>query len=267
MTRQPVVAGRFYPGNPDQLRKYLTQAMTNPGPKRKALGVISPHAGYIYSGGAAAAALSSIEITPTVILLGPNHTGRGTPASIMSRGAWRTPLGDAPIDEELADELKKKCPLLREDHTAHEFEHSLEVQLPFLQHQNPDVKIIPICLMLRTPADMEQLGKAIGNVLKERTGRTLILASSDMTHYENAETARQKDTLAIKRILALDPAGLYETVCNEKITMCGVVPATVMLHAALLEGAKRAETIIYTNSGNVSGDHNSVVGYAGVVVE
>lgn len=267
MTRQPVVAGRFYPGDPAVLAKYLDQVMPAGTPKRKALGLVSPHAGYIYSGAAAGTVISAALITPTVIMLGPNHTGRGTPASIMSQGAWRTPLGDAAIDEELAETLKKKCPLLREDATAHEHEHSLEVQLPFLQHINPAVKIVPICLMLRNHDHMALLGKAIGTAVKEKGGNILILASSDMTHYEHAEIARHKDSIAIKRILALDPEGLYRVVCQEQITMCGVVPATVMLHAALEQGAVKAENIVYTNSGLVSGDYASVVGYAGVLVE
>lgn len=265
MLRPAVVAGRFYPAEESRLRGYL-KGLSRPVHPMAALGVLAPHAGYIYSGRAAGETLGAVRIPDTVLLLGPNHTGRGTPASIMGSGAWRTPLGDVAIDAALAGALKAACPQLVEDHTAHDQEHSLEVMLPFLQYANPAVTIVPIAFMLRSAKTIEEVGRCVGRTLKEYGREVLIVASSDMTHYESAEEAREKDMAALERIVALDPAGLLATVFGNGITMCGVVPAAVMLWATRELGANRARLTVYTNSGEVSGDTSSVVGYAGVVV-
>ncbi len=264
MIRTPVVAGRFYPGDERSLAELVDSSLVStPSP---AIGVMSPHAGYVYSGGVAGKALSAATVTGTVLLLGPNHTGRGTEASIMSFGVWSTPLGESSIDAELAAGLTERCPHLHEDSTAHAFEHSLEVQLPFLQRMRPGVMIVPIAFMMRSLERMREVGTAIGQVLKGWREPVLMVASSDMTHYEPSEVAAGKDRLAIERILALDPEGLFNTVAAHGISMCGVIPATVMLFAALELGAQSAEEVEYSNSGDVSGDYSSVVGYAGVVV-
>lgn len=267
MIRHPVVAGRFYPGDPAVLAGYLSEAVKPPETPTNALGVMAPHAGYVYSGATAAAVLAQVAVPPTVLLLGPNHTGRGTAASIMSSGEWETPLGSCRIDEPLAQFLKTRCDTLVEDDKAHEYEHSLEVMLPFLLHRRPDVKIVPIAFMLRNAEAIETTGRRIGLALREWGEPVLMVASSDMTHYETAKEARRKDALAIERVLALDPLGLMRVVGAERITMCGVVPTAVMLYAALEMGAKSAANPVYTNSGEVSGDFSSVVGYAGIIVE
>lgn len=264
--RQPAVAGRFYPGNASALSRWLAGAAAPPPSPKRALGVVAPHAGYVYSGAAAGKVISGVEITQTVLLLGPNHTGLGAKAAIMSEGAWATPLGAVEIDSPFATALKAGCPTLVEDASAHAHEHSLEVMLPFLQYLRPGVKIVPIAFMLRSLGEIEQTGASIGRVLRSWPERVLMLASSDMTHYEPAEVARKKDSLAIERVVALDPEGLLRTVGGHGISMCGVVPTAVMLYAARELGASEAENPVYTNSGEASGDYGSVVGYAGMVV-
>jgi AmmeMemoRadiSam system protein B len=264
MTRNPVVSGRFYPGSAQKLNEFIHQ-VSEPHPA-PALGVMVPHAGYIYSGATAAKGFDAVEITPTVLLLGPNHTGYGAAASIVSSGSWRTPLGETQIDTALAGALKKACPLLKEDPSAHEQEHSLEVQLPFLQARRPDVKIVPIAFMLRSSEQIAQVGREIGEALQAWPEKVLMVASSDMSHYEPADIAREKDAHALKKVLGLDGAGLLATVAHHHISMCGVIPTAVMLGAANVLGAHAAVQLDYTNSGDETGDYSSVVGYATVAV-
>ena len=266
MTRKPVVAGQFYPGNPAQLRAFLQEAMPPQSALLKAIGVVAPHAGYVYSGKVAGKVFGRVIVPDAVVLLGPNHTGLGTRASIMSEGAWATPLGTAPIDAALAAALKTACPLLEEDSLAHAHEHSLEVEVPFLQHRNPSVQIVPIALMLRGFDDIEDMGDAIAQVLAGWPDPVLLVASSDMTHYEAHETAKSKDARAIEKVLALDARGLLDTTARHRISMCGVIPAAVVLVAAKRLGATRAELVAYSTSGEASGDYDRVVGYAGLAV-
>lgn len=268
MIREPAVAGQFYPGRAADLAGFVDRALAADadGAARSALGVVSPHAGYIYSGAVAGAVFSRVQVPDSVLLLGPNHTGLGTPAGITSTGSWSTPLGTVPIDEALAGALRDACPLLAEDRLAHLHEHSLEVQVPFLQRRNPGIRIVPVALALRSPNDIESLGDALAVVLADWPEEVLMVASSDMTHYESSQAAEAKDRLAIDRILALDARGLWDTVRNHGISMCGVVPTTVLLRAAERLGASRAELVRYTNSGETSGDYASVVGYAGLVI-
>lgn len=267
MIREPVVAGRFYPGSPERLGAFLDDVMEPKATARaKAIGVVSPHAGYVYSGAVAGRVFSAVDIPPSVLLLGPNHTGHGARAAILSRGSWRTPLGVCEVDEALADALKAASPLLKEDATAHLQEHSLEVQVPFLQRLRPDVKIVPVVFMLRNILDILEVGRAIGFVLRDWPSGVLMVASSDMTHYEPDRSAREKDALAAERILALDPEGLVAAIARHRISMCGVVPTAVMLAAARELGAKSARQVAYATSGEVTGDYASVVGYAGIVV-
>ncbi len=267
MMRNPVVAGRFYPGSSAELAEYLRGVLPIGREMRSAIGIVSPHAGYVYSGGVAASVIGSVFITDTVLLLGPNHTGKGTRASIMSSGSWRTPLGVTDIDEGLAQALREGCPTLREDSVAHEEEHSLEVQLPFLQFIKPGVKIVPISFSLRSGEEILQVGRELGEVLASWPEPVLMLASSDMTHYESDDEARVKDRLAIDKVLALDPGGLLSTVGEHNISMCGVVPTAIMLAAAKVLGASGAREVRYATSGEVTGDYSSVVGYAGMVVD
>ncbi|MBI5016518.1 MAG: AmmeMemoRadiSam system protein B [Deltaproteobacteria bacterium] len=266
MTRRPAVAGQFYPGTAERLAAFLREAVPHEPAPVRALGVVAPHAGYIYSGGVAGKVFGRVLVPDTVVLLGPNHTGLGTPASILSRGTWLTPLGPVPVAEALADALKAACPLLEEDALAHAHEHSLEVELPFLQHRNPSVQIVPIAFLLRGADDIEEVGEAIGGVLAGWPEPVLLVASSDMTHYEPHAVAQRKDAEAIERVLALDPRGLLETTRSRRISMCGVIPTAVLLTAARRLGATRGELVAYATSGETSGDYERVVGYAGMLV-
>ena len=272
--RQPAVAGRFYPGNAQHLRTEV-ETFTTPRatagqevaePKIPAVGCVVPHAGYMYSGAVAGAVYRRLELPRRCVILCPNHTGMGDPLAIMSRGAWHTPLGDVPVDAELAEALKAATPLLSEDPEAHRYEHALEVQLPFLQVLRPGFRFVPITVGTSNFEAMSALGDAIGNLLADLSEPALVIASSDMNHYESDSITRVKDHHAIDQVLALDPRGLYDTVRQGNISMCGYGPATIMLTAARKMGATKAELIRYATSGDVSGDRDMVVGYAGIVV-
>jgi len=272
--RRPAVAGRFYSANAQRLRaevETFTTPSASPGQasaesKIAALGCIAPHAGYVYSGAVAGALYRRLELPRRCVILCPNHTGQGEPLAIMSEGAWHTPLGDAPIDAELAAELTAATPFLTEDQEAHRYEHALEVQLPFLQVLRPDFRFAPIAVGTSNFESLSALGEAIADVLSALTEPALVIASSDMNHYESDGVTRVKDRRAIDQVLALDPRGLYETVRQGQISMCGYCPATVMLTAARKLGATQAELIRYATSGDVSGDRDMVVGYAGIAV-
>jgi MEMO1 family protein len=264
--RHPAVAGRFYPGARQVLLENLSSYLVRKEQPRAALGCIAPHAGYIYSGPVAGAVYASMDVPRRCIVLCPNHTGRGRPLAIMSAGTWETPLGAAPIDSSLADRLKQQFPLLNEDTDAHLSEHAIEVQLPFLQQKKPQLTFVPIALGTGHFETLEELGEAIAQVLVADGEPILIVASSDMNHYENDGITRVKDGKAIERILALDERGLYDVVMKEQISMCGFGPAIVMLTAAKRMGATSAELVKYATSGDVSGDRHMVVGYAGIVV-
>lgn len=268
--RHPAVAGRFYPGNPDDLRAevrgYLDQASVADQARLRALGCLVPHAGYMYSGHVAGALFGRIEIPERCIVLCPNHTGMGQALAIMSEGAWETPLGAVAIDTELAGALKQTFPLLQEDTAAHRAEHAAEVELPFLQLRQPNVRFVPIALGTGQFEALEHLGHALGEVISAHKERVLIVASSDMNHYESDGVTRAKDHRAIERILSLDARGLYDVVRQQQISMCGFGPAVAMLTATRQLGARSAELVKYATSGDVSGDRKMVVGYAGVVV-
>jgi hypothetical protein len=265
-TRQPAVAGKFYPRNPDELLAEIKSYTSGEGGKISAFGCVVPHAGYMYSGHVAGAVYTGLELPRKFIILCPNHTGLGTPLSIMSDGEWETPLGSVPVDIELAAELKSKCALLVEDAAAHRYEHAIEVQLPFLQARLDHFSFVPVAIGTGHFEHLKELGTAIAQTLANGKARVLIIASSDMNHYESDDLTRMKDSRAIERILALDPFGLYQVVTNEDISMCGYGAATSMLVAARNLGAQSAELIRYATSGDISGDRKMVVGYAGVVV-
>ncbi|OLE58138.1 MAG: AmmeMemoRadiSam system protein B [Chloroflexi bacterium 13_1_20CM_2_59_7] len=264
--RHPAVAGRFYPRDPDTLMADVQSYISAPEETIPALGCIVPHAGYIYSGHVAGAVYARLHIPKRCILLCPNHTGMGRPLSIMSDGAWETPLGSVPIDSALASTLKQRFRLLTEDAAAHRAEHAAEVQLPFLQARRPDCTFVPIALGTGQFDVLETLGEAMAEVVGTQDERVLIISSSDMNHYESDQVTRVKDHKAIERILALDPRGLFDVVMNEDISMCGFGPTVAMLTAAKRLGATSAELIKYATSGDVSGDREMVVGYAGVLV-
>ncbi len=267
VTRRPAVAGHFYPADPDQLRNELKRCLSHQTTqKKKVIGIVSPHAGYIYSGAVAGEVYGQVEIPDKLMVLSPNHTGEGEPFSIMPEGAWETPLGSAKIDSELASRFMKNCPLLQVDQEAHRSEHSLEVQIPFLQYLKKDFQFVPLTLSYIPFEHCRKIGLALAQTIKESKDPILIVASSDMNHYESQKIAEEKDFLAIKKIEALDPEGLYETVRKNGISMCGIIPTTVMLVAAKELGAKKGELIKHATSGNVTGDYGSVVGYAGLII-
>jgi len=268
VVRPPAVAGRFYPDDPAELTRQIAGFVPSvEEPLRPALACLLPHAGYRYSGHVAGAVYARLKLPRRFLLLGPRHFPRGKPQAILSEGAWETPLGRAEIDSELARDLKGAYPELCEDSVAHQTEHALEVQLPFLQSLAGDFRFVPIGLGPTDYAQLESLGHAMAKVLRPQRDPVLMIASSDMNHYESDEITRHKDGLAIERVLALDAAGLFDVVRREEITMCGFGPAVSILTAARLLGATRATLVRYATSGDINGDRNEVVGYAGVIVE
>lgn len=268
--RHPAVAGRFYPRNPDELRAdvetYLSQRPASEQSPVRALGCIAPHAGYMYSGHVAGAVFAYVEVPRRCFVLCPNHTGMGSALAMYSEGVWETPLGDVPVDTELAIALKERFGPLQEDYAAHKAEHAAEVELPFLQVRQPELSFVPIALGTGQFEILEQLGKALAEVIAAQKDPVLIVASSDMNHYQSDAITRVKDHHAIERILCLDARGLYDVVTQQDVSMCGFGPAVAMLTAARQLGAKSAELVKYATSGDVSGDRHKVVGYAGVVV-
>lgn len=267
MLRRPAVADQFYPGDPSSLSYMIDGYLKDHPQPQKALVAVSPHAGYVYSGKVAGQVLGGVEIPRRVVVLGPNHRGMGADVAVMSQGHWLTPLGQVELDSELGALLKENCSMVLEDAQAHQFEHSLEVQIPFLQVLRRDFLLTPICLGHLGYNDCREVGQGLAKAIKSIGEPVLMVASTDMTHYESAEAAKEKDGKAIQRILALDPRGLFDTVRGLGITMCGVLPTTVAMIAAMELGASEVELIAYTNSGETSGDYQQVVGYAGLIIK
>lgn len=285
MVRPPAVAGTFYPSDPRELARQIDEfcAPSADRPKIRAIACVVPHAGYMYSGHVAGAVYAQLEIPERCILLGPRHFPQGQPMAILTEGAWQTPLGDAQIDTPLAKELVHADPRLRDDQVAHAREHSLEVQIPFLRRlaaaraENPAVptadanfSFVPVVLASDRYPALEELGHAVAQVVAKadaaQNGPVLIIASTDMNHYESDAATRAKDALAIEHILALDPRGLFDTIRNEGITMCGYAATVAALVAARELGATEARLIRYATSGEINGDFSRVVGYAGFVI-
>jgi len=264
--RRAIVANRFYPGSKQTLAReidgFFEKSQRAPG---KALAVVSPHAGYLYSGALAAGTLAAVTIPESVIILGPNHHGRGA-AIALSATDWQTPLGVVPVDTTLIDLLLELGPMIQVDESAHAPEHSLEVQLPFLQRLQPRLKIVPLVLSQLSFAECQALAASLAAAISAAGGDHLLVASSDMSHYESREAASRKDHLALAAIAAMDAEALYRTVFSQQISMCGVIPVVVAILAAQRLGAEHAELIGYTDSGYVTGDSHQVVGYAGVVI-
>ena len=267
MIRNSVVAGQFYPGSSEGLKRMIETMVDDRAEKVEAIGLVSPHAGYIYSGVVAGAVISRVKFKDTFVILGPNHTGMGKDFSIMTKGVWGTPLGVVEIDSELGKRILDSSSYLEEDYTAHQYEHSLEVQVPFLQYFKPDVRIVPIVLAHTNGATYKKIGMELAGAIRESKKGALILASSDMTHYEPHETARKKDRQAIDAILDLDEDELLRRVDEFDISMCGYAPVVSLISAAKELGAKKAELVKYQTSGDTSGDYSSVVGYAGILVK
>jgi AmmeMemoRadiSam system protein B len=266
MIRQPAVAGHFYTADPEALRSELSDMIPPSSEKHTVKGIIAPHAGYMYSGSVAGKVYGDIVIPRTVIVLGPNHHGTGARAALFPEGEWCTPLGSVPIEQQLSRLLRDRVPVIEEDSVAHHFEHSLEVQIPFLQYLRHDVAIVPVCLGFGDFKTCRELGEGIADAIVHYGESVLIVASSDMTHYESADSAYRKDMKALEEVLALNPQGLLDTCRKDGITMCGVVPATVMLVACIELGASNARVVQYATSGDVTGDKKQVVAYAAAEV-
>ena len=268
--RAPAVSGRFYPGRVDALAREVDAHLSPESPPQEkisgAIGCVVPHAGYMYSGHVAGAVYRLLPARSRYIILGPNHWGRGAPLAVMSSGQWLTPLGRASLDPELSNVLQEKCNLLVEDAQAHSAEHSLEVQLPFLQRLSDTFTFVPIAIGTADYAVLDLVGHALAQAVKVSKDPVFIIASSDMNHYEPDGITREKDQKAVKKMLELDPAGLLEVIRREDISMCGYGPAIVMLIAAKDLGAQRGQLIKYATSADAGGERDAVVGYAGIIV-
>ena len=265
-TREPVVAGQFYPGTKAGLEKMLSTLINKKEKKELVLGAMSPHAGYVYSGGVAGEVFSKLSPKKLFIIIGPNHTGMGESFSVFPQGQWRTPLGSVEVDEEFANYLINNSKLFKADEIAHTYEHSVEVQIPFLQYVMSDFKILPLCISSLNIDDLKKAGQELAKAIKELKRDVTIIASSDMTHYEPHEEAKTKDMQAIQTVLKMDEDELLKTVTKMNISMCGVAPVIIALSATKAIGAKEAEFIDYKTSGDTSGDYSSVVGYGGVII-
>jgi MEMO1 family protein len=266
MIRPPAVAGHFYSSNAIELAQDVDGYLLADSEKTRAIACVVPHAGYMYSGHVAGAVYSSLQIPSRSILIGPRHFPGGEALAILSEGSWTTPLGDANIDSALATELMHAFPRLREDSVVHAREHSLEVQIPFLQRLVRDFRFVPIVLGTDRYGLLEELGHAVAKVVAAQKEPVLVVASSDMNHYESDVITRAKDERAIARVLALDPRGLYDTVRSEEITMCGFAATVAMLVAARDLGANEAHLVRYATSGDINGERERVVGYAGITI-
>ena len=265
MRRQPAVADRFYEGDPDKLYQTLRRLIPKASERVEAKAVLSPHAGYAYSGGVAGETFARITIPETVILLGPNHHGQGMPLAVGSQD-WDMPLGHVPLARDLAESLTNTSSMFTFDDTAHCFEHSLEVQVPFVQYFQKNLQILPIVIAHLSLQECCQAAHELAQAIQASSSSVLLVASTDMTHYLSRQQAAKQDRLALAHILALDPTGLYEKVFSQRISMCGVISTTITLLTVAELGARTAELVRYMDSGDASGDTDKVVGYAGVII-
>jgi len=263
--RVPAVADRFYPGNPRILRRDVETMIPATAATQKACAVVLPHAGYMYSGSVAGETIAKVNVPETVIIIGPNHHGQGAPVALSSI-SWEMPMGVVPIDTDITSALLKESDAFKVDETAHRYEHSLEVQIPFLQARQKNLSIVPLVVSHISYPLCQEVGAALARVIKESGKETLIVASSDMTHYESRTAADKKDHYVLQKLEGMDPATLYRTVLDYQISMCGIMPVTIALIAAMALGATKTELVRYTDSGAVSGDTSQVVGYAGVII-
>jgi len=278
--RFPVVSGAFYSSSKEMLIKEIEKCFKHhlgPGkipdkpieyfPRINFL--ISPHAGYMYSGPIAAHGYYALYKNPlpkTIIIIGPNHQGYGTSVSIYPEGTWRTPLGEVKIDKELTYSLAKESDVFSLDETSHMYEHSIEVQIPFLQYVLKDFKIVPICMLDQNKKTSIQVGEAIASIIADKKD-IAIIASTDFTHYESAKEANKKDNEAIKAIIDLDVNKFYDVIEELNVTMCGFGPVSSLMVAAKKIGIEKGVLLKYATSGDITGDYSSVVGYASIFFE
>lgn len=282
--RAPAVAGQFYPGRERELAREVERSFRAAAPPvAGVVGVVMPHAGYVYSGAVAGETIARVEVPGRVVVLGPNHTGMGAPISLFPGGRWEMPFGEVPVDDELLGLLAEELPHAEMDTGAHLREHSIEVQLPFLWYRAigqgpaepargprsggiPPFLLSPVVLSHLPARLCREAGQALARAVTRVGEPVLIVASSDMNHYESEAVTQKKDLAALSPLLQLDPDGLLDTVARGDISMCGAIPAAVMLHAALALGASKAALVRHTTSGETSGDYDHVVGYAGVII-
>ncbi len=262
--RAPVVAGMFYPGRPEELRRAVVEAVPEQ-PRARALAVLVPHAGYVYSGRVAGAAFSRVEVPADVVLLCFNHRGRGSEFALWPEGSWRTPLGDVPVNEELSGRLAEAFPRISREEEGHLDEHSGEVQIPFLQVLRPGVRLVPVALSGGLDEDSFEGLRSFGRALARVEGDFLVVASTDLNHYEDQGATIAKDEIVISAIERLDEVALREAVARKGVSMCGFAPAIATVAYAKARGARRAETVLHATSGDVSGDYDKVVGYVGMI--
>jgi AmmeMemoRadiSam system protein B len=274
--RLPSQAGAFYAGKAESLKRQIEECFLHelgPGKiptvvkgPRRIIGFICPHAGYMYSGPVAAHAYYNLALDgkpEVVVLFGPNHTGYGSALAVMNEGFWRTPLGDVEVDGETANKIVKEARIVDVDDSAHRYEHSIEVQLPFLQYLfGSEFKIVPLCFLMQDLPSAREVGQAVARVLAGK--KALIIASSDMTHYEPQKTAERKDMLALQAVEAMDEERFYSVIEEHQITACGYGPIIALITAAKVLGVKEAKLLCYKTSGDVIGDYSAVVGYAAV---
>jgi len=266
ISRSPAVAGTFYPDDAGDLLRDVERCLGPAGAAASVLAIVAPHAGYIYSGSVAGAVYRAVRLPRRVVLLGPNHTGRGVPLALYPGGDWTTPLGPVEIDPELTRALAAECPGIEVDLAAHRQEHALEVQIPFLQVLVPGFRFAAVCVGTDDLEELQELGRALARVVAASAEPVLLIASSDMNHYEAAAIGSRKDQLAIARVLALDPVGLHRAVHEHDISMCGFAPTVAVLTACRALGASTGRLVRYAHSGEVSGDNEHVVGYAGMTI-
>ncbi|QLA16885.1 AmmeMemoRadiSam system protein B [Desulfolutivibrio sulfoxidireducens] len=267
MNRQPIVAGQFYPAGPALKKEVLAYLDRGREPSEKpALVTMVPHAGYIYSGAVAGKTLGRARLADTIVLLGPNHTGRGRRLAVWPDGTWLLPGGGLDVDTDLALAMLQADTRLSADYEAHLGEHCLEVLMPFLWAKNPATRIVPMVVSEYSPTVLGNVAVSLAGVIRAWPTPVSVVVSSDMSHYVSHDTAKELDSLALAEITALSPMGLFSVVRDRGITMCGVLPMTLALFLAVELGATRAEVVDYATSGEVSGDYRHVVGYAGVVV-
>lgn len=265
MIREPAVAGLFYPGEKNILNSLIESYIVTRAEKKRAYSIVSPHAGYEYSGKVAGAVFSSVIIPDKCIVIGPSHRYARPTIAVMRSGHWMTPLGGIPVDTWLADKLLYQSKKMQVDHNSHIEEHSIEVQMPFLRYLNPKISFVPISIGAHAVyEDLEDLGQALESCIRSSGQEVLIVASTDMSHYVSAQEAKKFDSMAIDRIINLDARGLYDVVAREGISMCGCKPTSATLIACKALGAAEGELIDYRTSGEVTGDSSSVVGYCGI---
>ncbi len=262
--RNPAVMGTFYPSSEEDILDFIKSNLTQNNERIKARGIISPHAGYIYSGSCALKGYSRIIIPDTIIILGVNHRGIGKGFSVDSNDSWITPLGEVLIDKELSESIVKNSELFEYDEVASAYEHSIEVQLPLLKYFNKNIKIVPITIGVYELEKLLKAGKEIAGVVKDRDN-ILIIASSDMSHYVSEEYARRVDFLAIEEMKKISPESMFNTVVSHNISMCGLATITTLLSVLRELGVKNSEIVEYTNSGVITGDKSEVVAYLSMI--